>query len=174
MRYTQFMGKDNVPFHTLSFPVTILGSGEPWKLVDYIKSFNYLNYDGGQFSTSRGRGVFMNDALEILPADYWRWWLLSHVPESSDAEFTFCFPRMNLGEHQPEHQRRISFFVDPVRFSSGPDRRQQARPFDECERLLIDSALDQRETLEISVEEGPRHESIAGLLEQAIVSGALD
>ncbi len=87
--YTQFMGKDNVPFHTLSFPSTILGSGEPWKLVDYIKSFNYLNYDGGQFSTSRGRGVFMDQALEILPADYWRWWLLSHAPESSDSEFTW-------------------------------------------------------------------------------------
>ena len=87
--YTQFMGKDNVPFHTLSFPATILGSGEPWKLVDYIKSFNYLNYDGGQFSTSRGRGVFMDQALDILPADYWRWWLLSNAPESSDAEFTW-------------------------------------------------------------------------------------
>ena len=87
--YTQFMGKDNVPFHTLGFPTTILGSGEPWKLVDYIKSFNYLNYDGGQFSTSRGRGVFMDQALEILPADYWRWWLLSHAPESADAEFTW-------------------------------------------------------------------------------------
>ncbi|WP_375691126.1 methionine--tRNA ligase [Pseudooceanicola sp. LIPI14-2-Ac024] len=87
--YTQFMGKDNVPFHTLGFPATILGSGEPWKLVDYIKSFNYLNYDGGQFSTSRGRGVFMDQALEILPADYWRWWLLSHAPESSDSEFTW-------------------------------------------------------------------------------------
>jgi methionyl-tRNA synthetase len=87
--YTQFMGKDNVPFHTLSFPATILGSGEPWKLVDYIKSFNYLNYDGGQFSTSRGRGVFMDQALEILPADYWRWWLLSNAPESSDSEFTW-------------------------------------------------------------------------------------
>jgi len=89
VRYTQFMGKDNVPFHTLSFPATILGSGEPWKLVDYIKSFNYLNYDGGQFSTSQGRGIFMDQALEILPADYWRWWLLSHAPETSDAEFTW-------------------------------------------------------------------------------------
>jgi methionyl-tRNA synthetase len=89
VRYTQFMGKDNVPFHTLSFPVTILGSGEPWKLVDYIKSFNYLNYDGGQFSTSQGRGVFMDQALSILPADYWRWWLLSHAPESADSEFTW-------------------------------------------------------------------------------------
>ena len=89
VRYTQFMGKDNVPFHTLSFPATIMGSSEPWKLVDYIKSFNYLTYDGGQFSTSRGRGVFMDQALEILPADYWRWWLLSHAPETSDAEFTW-------------------------------------------------------------------------------------
>lgn len=89
VRYVQFMGKDNVPFHTLSFPVTIMGSGEPWKLVDYIKSFNYLNYDGGQFSTSQGRGVFMDQALSILPADYWRWWLLSHAPESADSEFTW-------------------------------------------------------------------------------------
>ncbi|MGB4827720.1 MAG: methionine--tRNA ligase [Paracoccaceae bacterium] len=87
--YYQFMGKDNVPFHTLSFPATILGSGEPWKLVDYLKSFNYLNYDGGQFSTSQGRGIFMDQALSILPADYWRWWLLSHAPENSDSEFTW-------------------------------------------------------------------------------------
>ncbi|MEL6450723.1 MAG: methionine--tRNA ligase [Pseudomonadota bacterium] len=90
VRYTQFMGKDNVPFHTLSFPATILGSGEPWKMVDHLKSFNYLNYDGGQFSTSQGRGVFMDQALSILPADYWRWWLLSNCPETSDAEFTWA------------------------------------------------------------------------------------
>ena len=93
VRYVQFMGKDNVPFHTLSFPVTIMGSGEPWKLVDKIKSFNYLNYEGGQFSTSLVRGIFMNQALEILQSDYWRWWLLSHAPEYSDSDFTwddFC------------------------------------------------------------------------------------
>lgn len=89
VRYTQFMGKDNVPFHTLSFPATILGSGEPWKMVDHLKSFNYLNYDGGQFSTSQGRGVFMDQALSILPSDYWRWWLLSNCPETSDSEFTW-------------------------------------------------------------------------------------
>ncbi|MCP3971817.1 MAG: methionine--tRNA ligase [Rhodobacteraceae bacterium] len=89
VRYVQFMGKDNVPFHTLSFPATIIGADDNWHLVDYIKSFNYLNYDGGQFSTSQGRGVFMDQALEILSADYWRWWLLSHAPENSDSEFTW-------------------------------------------------------------------------------------
>ena len=89
VKYVQFMGKDNVPFHTLSFPPRSSARARTWKLVDYIKSFNYLNYDGGQFSTSQGRGVFMDQALEILPADYWRWWLLSHAPESSDSEFTW-------------------------------------------------------------------------------------
>ena len=89
VRYVEFMAKDNIPFHTLSFPATILGSGEPWKLVDYIKGFNWLLYDGGKFSTSQGRGVFMDQALEILPSDYWRWWLLSNAPESSDADFTW-------------------------------------------------------------------------------------
>jgi len=87
--YTQFMGKDNVPFHTIGFPGTLLGSGEPWKLVDRLKSFNWLTYYGGKFSTSDHRGVFMSDALELLPADYWRWYLVSNAPESDDTSFTW-------------------------------------------------------------------------------------
>ncbi len=94
VRYVQFMAKDNVPFHTLSFPVTMMGANfdgrEPWKLVDYIKGFNWLTYEGGKFSTSQGRGVFMDQALEILPSDYWRWWLLSNAPEGSDSDFTWA------------------------------------------------------------------------------------
>ncbi len=90
VRYVQVMGKDNVPFHTINFPATIMGSGEPWKLVDLIKGFNWLNYDGGKFSTSQGRGVFMDQALEVLPnSDVWRWTLLSNAPEGSDADFTW-------------------------------------------------------------------------------------
>ena len=87
--YTEFMAKDNVPFHTLSFPATMLGSGEPWRVVDQLKSFNWLNYYGGKFSTRDHRGVFMGDALELLPADYWRWYLLANAPESDDSSFTW-------------------------------------------------------------------------------------
>ncbi len=87
--YTQFLGKDNVPFHTVSFPCTLIGSGEPWKSVDVIKGVNWLTYEGGKFSTSWRRGVFLDQALELLPADYWRWWLAANAPESSDTDFTF-------------------------------------------------------------------------------------
>ena len=87
--YTEFMAKDNIPFHTLSFPATLIGSGEPWKLVDQLKGFNWLNYSGGKFSTSQHRGVFMTGALELLPADCWRWYLLANAPESDDTSFTW-------------------------------------------------------------------------------------
>ncbi len=89
VRYVEFMGKDNVAFHTVSFPATILGSREPWKLVDTLKAFNWLNWYGDKFSTSRKRGVFMDQALEIQPADCWRWYLTANCPEGSDTSFTW-------------------------------------------------------------------------------------
>ncbi len=89
VRYTQFMAKDNLPFHTIMWPATILGTREPWKMADYIKGFNWLNYYGGKFSTSSKRGVFLDQALEIAPADYWRYMLMASAPESSDSAFTW-------------------------------------------------------------------------------------
>ncbi|MFG2747975.1 methionine--tRNA ligase [Streptomyces xanthophaeus] len=89
VRYTQFMAKDNVPFHTVMFPATELGVREPWKMVDYVKAFNWLTYYGGKFSTSQKRGVFTDQALEILPADYWRYFLIANAPESDDSSFTW-------------------------------------------------------------------------------------
>jgi len=87
--YVEFMGKDNVAFHTVSFPVTILGSREPWKLVDRLKAFNWVTWYGGKFSTSEKRGVFMDQALEIAPSDCWRWSLMANAPEASDSAFTW-------------------------------------------------------------------------------------
>ncbi|MBC9714365.1 methionine--tRNA ligase [Streptomyces sp. TRM66268-LWL] len=89
VRYTEFMAKDNVPFHTVMFPATELGVREPWKMVDYVKAFNWLTYYGGKFSTSQKRGVFTDQALDILPADYWRYFLIANAPESDDSSFTW-------------------------------------------------------------------------------------
>jgi methionyl-tRNA synthetase len=87
VRSIQFLGKDNIAFHTISFPATLIGSGEPWKTVDVIKGFHWLSYEGGKFSTSQSRGIFTDQALEELPADLWRWWLIANAPETSDTDF---------------------------------------------------------------------------------------
>lgn len=89
VQYTQFMAKDNVPFHTVMFPAMQIGTREPWKRVDHVKAFNWLTYYGGKFSTSQQRGIFSDTALELLPADYWRYFLMAHAPESDDASFTW-------------------------------------------------------------------------------------
>lgn len=89
VHYTQFMAKDNVPFHAVMWPAILLGTEQNWKMVDYIKGFNWLNYEGGKFSTSQKRGVFTDVALELFPADYWRYYLMANIPESSDADFNF-------------------------------------------------------------------------------------
>ena len=87
VRYTQFMGKDNLPFHTVMFPAMLLGASPTWKLADQIKGFHWLQYYGGKFSTTQQRGVFTDKALELFPADYWRYALTASIPEGADSDF---------------------------------------------------------------------------------------
>ncbi|KAF2857519.1 methionyl-tRNA synthetase [Piedraia hortae CBS 480.64] len=84
----QFMGKDNVPFHTVVFPGSQLGTGDKWTMLNTLSVTEYLNYEGGKFSKSRNIGVFGLDAKQIgLAADVWRYFLLLRRPETSDTEF---------------------------------------------------------------------------------------
>ncbi|CAN6475927.1 unnamed protein product [Victoria cruziana] len=86
----QFMGKDNVPFHTVMFPSTLLGTGESWTLMKTISVTEYLNYEAGKFSKSKGVGVFGNDAKNTnIPVEVWRYYLLTNRPEVSDTLFTW-------------------------------------------------------------------------------------
>lgn len=52
----QFMGKDNIPFHTIIFPATLMGTRDGYILLHQISVNEYLNYEGGKFSKSKGRG----------------------------------------------------------------------------------------------------------------------
>lgn len=87
--YVQFMGKDNVPYHSITFPATLLGTRKNFKQVDFLKGASYLTFEGGKFSKSEHRGIFASDATEEFAADYWRYFLMSNMPESSDSSFTF-------------------------------------------------------------------------------------
>ena len=98
VRHVEFMGKDNVPYHAISFPATLIGTGEPWTQVDYLKGMSYLTYEGGKFSKSDRRGIFAEDAIKEFPADYWRYWLMANAPESSDSSFGFDLFAANINK----------------------------------------------------------------------------
>jgi methionyl-tRNA synthetase len=86
----QFMAKDNIPFHTLIFPATLLATQDRWNLLHHIDSTEYLNYEDGKFSKTDGTGVFGDTAKETgIPADVWRYYLLSNRPEGSDTQFSW-------------------------------------------------------------------------------------
>jgi len=90
VRLYQFVGKDNIPFHTVIFPSTLLGSGDNWTLLHHMSSTEYLNFETGKFSKSKGVGVFGNDAQATgIAADVWRFYIYYNRPESSDALFTW-------------------------------------------------------------------------------------
>jgi len=87
----QFIGKDNIPFHTVIFPSSLLGSGKPWTMLHHMSSTEYLNYEAGKFSKSKGIGVFGTDAMETgIPADVWRFYIFWNRPETSDYTFTWA------------------------------------------------------------------------------------
>lgn len=88
VRLYQFMGKDNVPFHSVIFPGSQLGTGERWTMLHHLSTTEYLNYEDGKFSKSRGVGVFGNNAKDTgVPADVWRYYLLKQRPETADSQF---------------------------------------------------------------------------------------
>lgn len=85
-----FMAKDNVPFHSIMFPATVLGCNRGYVTVKHIMATEYLNYEDGKFSKSRGIGVFGTDAQETnIPSDVWRFYLLYVRPESQDSNFNW-------------------------------------------------------------------------------------
>ena len=84
----QFMGKDNVTFHTVIFPSTLIGTKENWTLMHHLSTTEYLNYEKTKFSKSNSVGVFGDHAESTgIPSEVWRYYLISNRPETSDTDF---------------------------------------------------------------------------------------
>jgi len=102
------MGKDNVYFHTVLWPSVLLGDGRPWTMLHHVSStgmyetarfgersqithpLEYLQYESGKFSKSRGIGVFGPSAkITGVPPSVWRYYLLSSRPETGDSTFSW-------------------------------------------------------------------------------------
>ncbi|MEN9406582.1 MAG: hypothetical protein RLZ12_866 [Bacillota bacterium] len=144
--YTQFMAKDNVPFHTILWPAMIFGTNQPWLQATMIKSFNWLTYYGGKFSTSQKRGIFMDQALELLPADYWRYFLIAQLPEDRDTSFTWetfaTIVNKDLVGMFGNFVNRVLCLIKAkfgdVIPAGGKEGDQERELFEACERCLIE------------------------------------
>jgi methionyl-tRNA synthetase len=88
-RTLYFVGKDNIPFHTIILPALLLASGEGYNLPWNVSATEFLQFKGQKASKSQRVGIWIDEALEMFPVDYWRFFLIATRPESKDTNFTW-------------------------------------------------------------------------------------
>ncbi|CAA6653607.1 unnamed protein product [Spirodela intermedia] len=159
----QFMGKDNVPFHTVMFPSSLLGTGENWTLMKTISVTEYLNYETGKFSKSKGIGVFGTDAKETkIPAEVWRYYLLTNRPEVSDTLFTWVDLQAKLNSELLSNlgnfvNRVLSFIAKPqgqgynsiIPDVHNPESHPKTKAFAEKVGTYVDQYVDAMEKVKL-------------------------
>ena len=89
-KLVHFIGKDNIVFHCIIFPVMLYAHGE-FILPDNVPANEFLNLEGDKMSTSRGWSIEMHEFLEAFPekTDELRYYLTAIAPETKDSDFTW-------------------------------------------------------------------------------------
>ena len=94
-----FIGKDNIPFHTIIWPAMLMGVEAGYKLPYDVPANEFLNLEGLKFSKSRNWAVWVRDYLDRFDPDPLRYVLSINMPDTSDADFTWEeFVRRNNDE----------------------------------------------------------------------------
>ncbi len=88
-RNVHFIGKDNIPFHVIIFPSLLLATHEDYVLPWQVSSTEFILFEGKKYSKSKKIGVWIDEALKVAPAEYWRYVLIAIRPEARDANFTW-------------------------------------------------------------------------------------
>jgi methionyl-tRNA synthetase len=84
-----FIGKDNIPFHTIILPALLLASGEGYNLPWNVSATEFLQFKGEKASKSQRVGIWIDEALGLYSADYWRYFLMATRPEMKDTDFSW-------------------------------------------------------------------------------------
>lgn len=94
LKWISTQGKDNIPFHTIIFSGTMIGTkSNDLPLINEIANSHYLMYEGKKFSKTNDVGIFGNQIINIsnklnIHSDYWRYYLMYIRPEHTDSNFS--------------------------------------------------------------------------------------
>jgi methionyl-tRNA synthetase len=83
-----FIGKDNIVFHCLMFPATLMAYGG-YVLPKNVPANEFLNLEGQKLSTSRNWAVWIHEYLDVFPADWLRYAIATTLPETKDSDFSW-------------------------------------------------------------------------------------
>jgi len=165
-----FIGKDNIPFHTIILPALLLASGEGYVLPWTVSATEYLTFEGQKFSKSKRIGVWLDEALQLLPSDYWRYYLVKIRPETSDADFRWhelvATINSDLNDDIGNYIHRVLTFIHQFFQGSVPDPGE----FTGDDRRILDllvKAMKRIEELMVEVKERQALMEILVLVKEA-------
>jgi methionyl-tRNA synthetase len=148
-----FIGKDNIPFHVIIFPALLLASGEDYNLPWNVPATEFLQFKGERASKSRRIGIWIDEALELFPADYWRFFLMATRPETKDTNFSWDFfiEKINsdLNDTFGNFIHRTLAFVNAQFNSEVP----QPEALDEDDKRILETLKEKVETVAEEIED---------------------
>ena len=155
-----FIGKDNIPFHTIILPALLLATGEEYTLPWNVNSTEFLLLDGQKFSRSRRIGVWIDEALELFPADYWRYVLIATRPETRDASFTWGIFRekvnADLNDTLGNFVHRTLTFLNKFFNGEVPAPKE----LDDKDKKVLDAIKEKANKVGLSIEKCKLQEAI--------------
>lgn len=161
-----FLGKDNIPFHTIFWPSMLLANGE-FKLPHQVVGLQYLNYEGGKFSKSKKRGVFCESLVKSgLDADVMRSYLTFLIPEGNDTEFRWSDfqSRVNdevIGSFANFVNRTVSFAYSKL---DGNISRPTSSRISDADRAFADTIAEKRKEVEEHLEKAELRDAFGKIL----------
>ncbi len=162
-----FLGKDNIPFHTIFWPGMVIAHGD-FNLSRNVVGLQYLNYEGQKFSKSRGVGVFCERLPELgLESDIWRHYLTQVIPETGDSEFRWkdFQERVNsdlIGNYGNYVNRVLNFIHSKL---SGVVTRPLKERLSRRDQDLIEKVAEKKERVEQLLERAELRKAYSEILE---------
>ena len=162
-----FLGKDNIPFHTIFWPGMVIAHGD-FNLPKNVIGLQYLNYEGQKFSKSKGVGVFCERLPELgLEPDVWRHYLTQVIPETGDSEFRWkdFQERVNsdlIGNYGNYVNRVLNFIHSRL---SGVITRPSEDRFTKRDKDLLEKIAEKREKVEQLLEKAELRKAYSEILE---------
>lgn len=148
-----FVGKDNIPFHVIIFPALLLASGEDYNLPWNVPATEFLQIKGRPFSKSRRIGISIDEALQLFPADYWRFFLMATRPETKDTNFSWelFIEKINsdLNDTFGNFIHRTLAFMNAQFNSEVP----QPEALDEGDKQILETLKEKVETVAKEIED---------------------
>ncbi len=169
----QFMGKDNIPFHTILFPAYLIGTRDNYTLLDKLSVNEYLNYEDLKFSKSLGIGVFGDDVISLgFRPDVWRYYLMVNRPEKTDTVFSWDDFAAKLNNELVANLgnlvNRVVSFVNRFYDSKVPNVNEQ-----KINAIINSSKIDEIEKLYSSIDKNLEEINIKEALKQIMLVSKL-